>query len=166
MTPPPKNPRLQFRPKLRELKEQCVSCPFRDGNDKEFGAICSKLVGGGTKKKVTKAQVAKARAQIRDEATRLGDFACHCTVYDADMNLKPHSERRQCPGATKHFIAAGEAMAQKLAPCHFCKKNVDREEHTCHGCNHVVCEECGTNWNMPFGGHEVDVHQDDPEAIL
>lgn len=34
---PEKTGRQLFLPKYRELAEQCASCPFKDGNDKEWG---------------------------------------------------------------------------------------------------------------------------------
>jgi hypothetical protein len=45
----------------------------------------------------------------------------------------------------------------KSFECHFCKKTKD-EDHFCHGCKHTVCEDCDTNFDMPFGPHSVDTH--------
>ena len=106
------NPRSLFRPKHPQLKEQCVSCPFREDNDFEFAVIVRKLVKASSGETLTPRQLAGrttvARYSIREEAKTIGEFACHHTAYDADMKLRPESERRQCPGATAAFIAAGE----------------------------------------------------------
>jgi hypothetical protein len=101
------NPRKLFLPKLKAMPDQCVSCPFREGNDEEFGEIIRKLAashnvshGGG--------DVAFARELVHSDATKAGDFVCHLSAYTSEMELRPVEERRQCPGATAHFVAAGE----------------------------------------------------------
>jgi len=38
-----KNPRALWLPKLKELPEQCASCPFREDNDREFGEVMQRL---------------------------------------------------------------------------------------------------------------------------
>lgn len=93
--------RKLFRPKLSELKEQCPSCPFREGNDKEFGAICMSLAS--LHQEEYPAPLAVARRRIQEEVARFGDFICHCSAYNGDMSLKVTKENRQCPGATKWF---------------------------------------------------------------
>jgi len=101
------NPRSLFRPKLPQLKEQCVSCPFRNGNDAEFDEIIKKLDPRLKGKKLRRTAFV-ARLRIRAEAETIGEFACHHTAYDSEMRLRPESERRQCPGATQVFVQAGE----------------------------------------------------------
>lgn len=108
MTPETKKRRSLWRPKLRELKEQCASCPFRKGNDVEFGGIVKKLLAKGgvpmTEDFVPPPQaIQNSRRLIKADLKHSGDFACHHTAYDAEMNLKPDAERRQCPGASKWF---------------------------------------------------------------
>lgn len=50
-----------------------------------------------------------------------------------------------------------------LAPCHFCKTEVNKRDYYCHGCLHVVCDDCETG-NHPDGhGHSVDEHREEPE---
>jgi hypothetical protein len=93
--------RALFRPKHKELPEQCVSCPFRKGNDKEFQAIVDKLAAANGE--ANPAPLTVVRATIRMDATRVGEFICHHTAYDADMELKDRSHRRQCPGATAWY---------------------------------------------------------------
>lgn len=104
-----KRPAELFIPKREELKEQCKSCPFREGNDFDFGEVLNKL-------RVTTGQkplkgwgligmAVNAKKQIRDEVTANGDFICHHTAYEASgkalINKDPRAFR-QCPGATKH----------------------------------------------------------------
>lgn len=102
--------RKTFRPKLRQLKEQCVSCPFRVGNDEAFAEVVKKLAaveGLELKGKRLMRQAFSARMQVLHETQVRGDFACHHTAYDADMKLRPESERRQCPGATAAYVEGG-----------------------------------------------------------
>jgi len=110
----PMNPRTLFRPKLPQLKEPCVSCPFRDGNEDAFAEIVRKLAmqheASDLSGRKLKQRTLMARLQIREEARSRGDFACHQTAYDSNMALKPARERRQCPGATAVFIKAGEQV--------------------------------------------------------
>jgi hypothetical protein len=119
------NPRLLFRPKHAPLKEQCVSCPFRDGNDTEFAQVIQKLDPTLKGKKLLRHTLA-ARLRIRDEAKTIGEFSCHHTAYDADMNLRPERERRQCPGATTAYVAAGEGAVAALR--HGSPPDYDRDE--------------------------------------
>lgn len=49
---------------------------------------------------VTKAILDHARAEALKDLEFSGEFACHLTVYDADMNRKPDNEARQCRGAS------------------------------------------------------------------
>lgn len=98
-TPAPlREARKLWRPKRKEMPEQCISCPFRTGNDAEFKAVLDKLVqanGGGF------ADPDQARFMIRKELTQMGgDFICHQSVYDKDMNRRDHREHRRCPGAS------------------------------------------------------------------
>lgn len=94
------NPRDLFIPKLPEMPLQCASCPFREGNDITWGIIVRKLAMFGG---VGKPNAARARRLIRLETTRIGDFICHGTAYNADMSFRSAVEHRQCPGATKWF---------------------------------------------------------------
>lgn len=110
------NPRSLFLPKLPELKEQCPSCPFRDGNDAEFGAIVQKFASLQAHRHIDgedlRAETLVARARVKADVEQMGDFHCHCTAYDDEMNVKPLSEHRQCPGATRYFVEAGEGAAE------------------------------------------------------
>ena len=110
------NPRSLFLPKYPELEEQCPSCPFRDGNYDEFGAIVKKLQevhpDHGVPSHVPLIVVSDmARLRIRDGAQTFGDFSCHHTVYNEDMSTKPQTEWRQCPGATEFFKDAGKEIS-------------------------------------------------------
>lgn len=100
-----KNYRKMWRPKLPEMPEQCVSCPFRSGNDKEFGEVISRLQKG---QPATTGQILHARVQLKIETSQFGDFSCHQSAYDKKMKVKPHREHKQCPGASANFILHGE----------------------------------------------------------
>lgn len=53
--------------------------------------------------KVTKACIEHARKMIRLDVTGMGDFICHLTAYDSEMEDRPKADHRQCKGATAHF---------------------------------------------------------------
>jgi hypothetical protein len=115
--PPPthKNKSLQgrslWRPKLKEVAKQCDSCPFRDGNDKEFGEYLTKLRNSfGFVGPAKPFDILYARRQVTSERRFSGDFACHHTAYHPDMTPRDPSEHRQCPGASKLFR---ELLAQR-----------------------------------------------------
>jgi len=94
--------RALFRPKIPECETPCPSCPFSNGNDKEFGAVMNKLaVATGEEFPVP---TSVSRARVRMELQHNGDFICHFTAYNIeDMSLKPRKGHRQCPGATKWY---------------------------------------------------------------
>lgn len=96
--------RQLWRPKFSEMTAQCPSCPFRVGNDKEFGEVCSRLRNkDGLNGKVTKAIIRFARLALLMDMDKTGDFLCHQTAYDSDMNQRPQRDWRQCAGATKIY---------------------------------------------------------------
>ncbi len=101
--------RKLWLPKRPELTEQCASCPFREGNDAELGAVIGKLrdkfrVEGP----VTLGAIEHARAEVRADLRFSGDFICHFTAYDLETGQRrPTTEARQCPGASK--VWRGEA---------------------------------------------------------
>lgn len=104
-----KRPNELFIPKREELKEQCKSCPFREGNDLDFGDVLNKLRVSAGKKSLrgwdVVSMAVQAKEQIREEVRLNGEFICHHTAYDAsgDKLVNKKSESfRQCPGATKH----------------------------------------------------------------
>ena len=105
---PTPNSRSLWRPKLPEVP-QCVSCPFRAGNDKEFGEIVAKL------QRLPLAAIPPfliwhARMRIKEDLKFSGDFICHGTAYHKDMTRRPMKEARQCPGATEFFRASGKPI--------------------------------------------------------
>lgn len=94
-------PRDLWRPKFPEVAVQCVSCPFRTNNYKEFAAVVKRLrAAEGLSGRLTKLIVNFARIMLYEEARAKGDFMCHCTVYDSAMKKKDMREWRQCAGAT------------------------------------------------------------------
>lgn len=106
--------RKTWRPKLREASEQCASCPFRLGNDADFGAVVKRLC----KKHgmpFTEESTLNARSKIIQDSASNGDFACHATVYGTDMKVKPIGEHRQCPGSTKWFRDGGESTEEVVS---------------------------------------------------
>lgn len=93
-----------WRPKLPEMAHQCPSCPFRVGNDVEFGAVCAQLrKKEGLRGKVTKSIIRFARLMLLVDLNKTGDFICHQTAYDGEMNPNPQSNWRQCVGATQIY---------------------------------------------------------------
>lgn len=46
--------------------------------------------------------------------------------------------------------------------CALCEGVATKDDY-CFGCKEWVCETCCVNYNMPFGGHELEVHTEDPE---
>lgn len=49
----------------------------------------------------------------------------------------------------------------ELAPCALCEKSVDKKEHFCSGCNHVICKGCDKA--QPWGQHDVMEHDSETE---
>lgn len=101
-------------PKLPMLEKPCVSCPFSTGNDKEFSEVVKRL-DPSLKGISLIAATAAARINIEEEAKTRGDFSCHHTAYDKEMNIKPIREHKQCPGAARVYIAAGELNVKQCA---------------------------------------------------
>lgn len=97
------NHRSLWRPRLEEAK-QCASCPFRDDNDKEFGAIVRAIKKASGMPPEHGASVSEARVAVRLDVIGpggRGDFVCHATAYGPGMKLRAKSDHRQCPGASK-----------------------------------------------------------------
>jgi hypothetical protein len=93
--------RQLWRPRLAELPEQCVSCPFREGNKIEWAGVAAKLAAAGGKSFVDFDCV---RALVKLDVSEMGgEFHCHQTVYTDKMMLKPLNEHRQCPGASRYW---------------------------------------------------------------
>ncbi len=97
--------RWMWQPKFPEVPVQCASCPFRVGNDKEFGEVLARLRSKfDMPGKITKADIGHARLRVRFDSDH-GDFVCHHTAYDAQMNQRPSTDFRQCAGATAAYRA-------------------------------------------------------------
>jgi len=98
--------RAMWIPRRKEMPEQCTSCPFRTGNDAEFGDVIKRMCAASGEP-MTKTTALRARFMLKMETEQAGDFICHQSAYDKDMNLRDASENRQCPGATKHYRDGG-----------------------------------------------------------
>jgi len=50
------------------------------------------------------------------------------------------------------------------APCHFCKKTVERAvDQFCYGCKTVTCEACDkAQGSTPWGSHAPEAHLEAP----
>lgn len=87
------------------LPAQCASCPFRDGNDAEWGVVVNKLRKAHGLKPVKPGShiIKHARKSVRLETAMKGSdqFACHGSAYDENMQIRPAKEHRQCPGAVE-----------------------------------------------------------------
>jgi len=96
--------RKLWMPRTQEAN-QCKSCPFLEGNDKEFGSVVNalkKMNGLGLDDGAT---VNEARESIHEDVVvgMRQNFACHVTVFGADMKMRPRDEHRQCPGASRAY---------------------------------------------------------------
>lgn len=102
------NHRDAWRPKRKET-EQCASCPFRDGNNKEFGAVVRALKKAAGMDPDKGNTVHQARMMVHMDVVGpggRGDFVCHATAYGPEMKPRDPSEHRQCPGATAAYRKA------------------------------------------------------------
>lgn len=110
------NHRALWRPKRREA-EQCASCPFLDGNNKEFSAVVNAIKTAAGMELKEGQDVAGARRSVRLEVlgrNGQGDFICHATAYGPGMKLRDPSEFRQCPGATAAWKNGGTKKRGKI----------------------------------------------------
>ncbi len=84
---------------------QCVSCPFRVGNDAEFAVIVNRIRKKHRLRPVkpTSRIVKEARANVKWDLflNNTDKFACHASAYDENTNVRPASEHRQCAGAVE-----------------------------------------------------------------
>ena len=99
----PKDHRALWQPKFPEVAKQCASCPFRIGRLR---------VKFGMPSKVHAEDIRHARFCVRMDAEH-GDFVCHHTAYDGEMNQRPVTDYRQCAGATQAFRARVVAANKK-----------------------------------------------------
>jgi len=97
------NGRHLWMARLPEVEKQCKSCPFLEGNDKEFGAVVNALKKKGGMGTDDGHTVEEARENVKFDALQRGDLACHATAYGPNMELQPRSEHRQCIGASKAY---------------------------------------------------------------
>lgn len=105
-----------WEPKLPPVAAQCASCPFRTDNDKEFGGVIARLREKlGMPGKVTAACIRHARFHTRIDAEN-GDFICHGSAYDAEMNQRPATDHRQCAGATEAYRARHPKPVSEQSP--------------------------------------------------
>lgn len=93
-----------WMPRLRPMEQQCASCPFKDGNDKEFGAIHRRLAAAAGVP-VHPVSVLTSRMRVRADIANApsGDFICHSSAYTPEMTRRPMTQARQCPGATEFY---------------------------------------------------------------
>jgi hypothetical protein len=97
-----KEPLPQWTPKRKEMSKQCASCPFKDGNNEEFGRVMKTLAVHHDIDPRT-VDVDESRYLVRKDVESMGDFICHETAYDFlnHMTMLPEARNKQCPGATK-----------------------------------------------------------------
>lgn len=55
--------------------------------------------------------------------------------------------------------------AVEMAPCHFCKKDCDKNDMFCFGCKTVICGECDVSMGEYGHGHSPEDHRIEPEHI-
>ena len=56
--------------------------------------------------------------------------------------------------------------AVELAPCHFCKKDVKKDDMFCYGCKTVICDECDVSMDGFGHGHSPDEHRVEPAHFV
>lgn len=100
-------------PRPTRLKEPCVSCPFRQGNDAAFAAVIDRLCdGAGRLRPALPAEYAAARRSVVGEAKRTGRLCCHCSVYDASG--KPDLRNTtECAGLVAWMTARRETAKRR-----------------------------------------------------
>lgn len=97
-------PQSLWKPRFPELPEMCASCPFREGNDQAFGDILTRIKKKhGERRPATAREITTARAKVKFDRLFSGEFCCHNTVYDAQMNVQRRGHWKQCAGAAAHF---------------------------------------------------------------
>lgn len=116
-TSSPRGMRRLWMPKRTELKEPCASCPFRQGNDDEFGEVVNRLRKANGMGKLP-FHIPEGRRVLDDVRLSLereveehgGEFVCHQTAYrldDDDMKMRDEAAWRQCAGAARHYRGDG-----------------------------------------------------------
>ncbi len=96
--------RKLWRPHHPECKEQCTSCPFGTDNDEEFGKVLVKISLATRGTEITQEIIDNARAIVRRDATRSGEFICHQSIYLPGMGThRPRDQWRQCSGASAYY---------------------------------------------------------------
>jgi hypothetical protein len=89
--------------------------------------------------------------------------------FEMAKTTKRHTIRRnpgtlsrvKKPGPKKKMklVDDGALIRKELAPCYFCKREVDKNEYECSGCGQVVCDQCDEL--QPWGRHEPFEHTAD-----
>ena len=107
--------RACFLPRRPALPSPCVSCPFREGNSAEFGVIVARLTSSAFGSRVIPSprDITTARQRIRRDVETHGEFSCHGTVYTPEMEKRPESSWKQCPGATRYFRTGETSPKEK-----------------------------------------------------
>lgn len=103
--------RKLWLPKYPEVKHPCLSCPFVEGNDEHFAEVVSRLrelEGMPLVRASDTGALEEVRRRLRVETNLVGgDFLCHQTTYDEDMELTDRSSWRQCAGAARFYRGDG-----------------------------------------------------------
>ena len=64
--------------------------------------------------------------------------------------------KRSARAGSKPTVQPGPVV--DLAPCHFCKKDVKKDDMFCFGCMTVICDECDVSMGGFGHGHSPDDH--------
>lgn len=80
----------------------CASCPFHDTNFDEFNAFAERLYKKLGQPKPDFWACTSTRESVKADAIKEGQLACHCTVYDGDMNVNL-ANAKPCGGLAKFF---------------------------------------------------------------
>ena len=61
--------------------------------------------------------------------------------------------------------AVQPARVVERAPCHFCKKDCDKNDMFCFGCKTVICGESDVSMGEYGRGHSPEDHRKEPEPV-
>ncbi len=101
--------RAVWMPRYKELETACASCPFGEGNDKEWAAKVKQLADKAGEENPADPRMARNRIKSELANAPSGDFICHGSAYDTEMDRRDMKQARQCPGASAYYRSGKQA---------------------------------------------------------
>lgn len=113
----------------------------------------------------TPKEEAMARPQIKTNARNRPGAKTRKASRKPTKVAKPTkgAGKRRARDVSKPVVQSRPAV--ELAPCHFCKKDVEKAEMFCYGCEHVICNECDVSAGVYGPGHSPNDHRVEPEHV-